>query len=299
MAFIKRILEARITMAQGGFAGQPVGTPSSTVLNTLDLRGLRMSAKLVNAGGAAMGECQLTIWGMTTSQMNTLSTLGMRVQQVPITNAVSLLAGDTETGLSLIFEGTIVSAYADLEAQPNVAFRMTAKSGMAHAVTALPSTSYKGSVNVSQVLAGIALAAGLAFENSSGVSVVIPNQHYFGTVRNQIKRCCDNAGIGWTIENNTLIIYPRNGSRSMPVQSISPASGLLDYPAYSAAGIRLRTIFNPALKFRAQAEVISDQVPKSMWIINKLGHTLEAEFPKGRWESDLELIAPGQSSTPT
>lgn len=203
MAFVKRILEARFTLAQGGFAGQPAGT---TALNTLDVKGLRISAKLVNAGGAAMGECQLTLYGLTKSQMNTLSTMGMRVQQVPTKNTLTLLAGDTESGLSLVFEGGIQSAYADLEAQPQACFRVVAKSGLPQAVTAAPSTSYQGSANVSQVLAAMALGAGMSFENSSGVSVVIPNQHYYGTVRNQIKKCCENAGIGWTIENNTLII---------------------------------------------------------------------------------------------
>lgn len=289
MSFIKRVLEARFTLAYGGFAGT---TNDTLKLNTLDLKNLRISSKMVNAGGAAMGELQLGIYGMTASQMKTLSTLGMRIQQVPIHNTVTLLAGDADSGLSVVFEGGIQSAFADLEAMPNALMRVVAKSGIPQAVTAAPSTSYRGAINVSQVLAGMAVGAGMAFENSGGVDVVIPNQYYHGTVRNQIKRCCNNAGIGWTIENNTLIIWPQNGARGTPIPLVTPDTGLIGYPAYTATGIRFKSIFNPAIKFRGKIKVISDQVPESIWTVYKLGHDLDADVVHGKWESDMECQNP-------
>lgn len=288
MSYVKRVLQAQFVLAQGGFAGT---APATMTFNTLLTKGLRMTAKAVNAGGAAMGELQLTVYGMRASEMNTLSTLGMRVQQVPIKNTVTLLAGNAGGALSVAFQGGIQSAYADLSAQPEACFRVIAKSGLPQAVTAYQSTSYSGSADVADVLKTMATQNSLAFENN-GVSVVIPNQHYYGSVRSQIESCCDAAGIGWSIDRNTLIIWPRNGSRSGVVIRVAPDTGMKNYPAYTAMGIRIEAIYNPAIRFQGKIEVESDLVPKSLWTVYKLEYNLAAEVPKGPWVSVMECYNP-------
>ncbi|MEA2911097.1 MAG: hypothetical protein QOJ15_3178 [Bradyrhizobium sp.] len=291
-SFRRNILEARFTLAQGGFAG------GVTSLNTLDLKNLRMQAKAVNAGGAAMGELQLTIFGMTPSQMNTLSTLGMRIQQVPIRNAVTLMAGkEGDAQLSMMFEGGIQSAYADMEAQPEVAFRVVAKSGLPQAVTAIPSTSYQSAADVATVLQNLAQQGGLAFENN-GVSVIMAaGQHYTGSLRNQIQTCAENADIGWSLDKKTLIIWPKNGSRTGDAVLVSESTGMIGYPAYSAMGIRVRSLFNPAIRFQGKIEIAlsSDdpiKLPRSTWTVYKLEHDLSSQYPRGPWESAMECYNP-------
>lgn len=288
MSYVRRILKAQFTLATGGFAGTQ---PATTTLDTLKTAGLRMSAKAVNAGGAAMGELQLTIYGMRKSEMDTLSTMGMRVQQVPIKNTVTLLAGDTTRQPSVVFQGGIQSAFADLDSQPEACFRVVAKSGLPQAVTALSSSSYAGGTDVADVLKQMATQNGLAFENN-GVSAILTDQHYYGSVRNQIEKCCDNAGIGWSIDRNTLIIWPRNGSRTGASIRVAPDTGMINYPAYSAMGIRVRSIFNPAIKFQGKIEVESDLVPKSLWTVYKLEYNLAAEVPNGAWECVMECYNP-------
>jgi hypothetical protein len=303
MAFVQRVLEARFTLAQGGFAGT---SSDSVPLNTLDIQGLRISAKCVNAGGAAMGECQMSIFGMTLSQMNTLSTLGMRIQQVPIKNTVTLLAGDTKTGLSTVFQGGIQLAVPDLNAQPEAVFRVVAKSGLPEAVTSIPDTSYRGAADIATVLAGLAAQAQppLRFENN-GVSVVMPNQVYTGSVRAQIQKCCENAGVGWTIDNGVLAIWPRNGSRGSEVITIAPSTGMVGYPAYTAMGIRVESIFNPAVRFQGKVEIKSDQLPSTsqfqnasslpidgLWTVYKLEYDLDSQVPHGNWKCAMECYNP-------
>jgi hypothetical protein len=288
-SFRRSVLEARFTLAEGGFAGG--GNIAS--LNTLTLGNLRMMAKAVNAGGAAMGEMQLTLYGMTMSQMNTLSTLGMRVQQVPVKNTVTLLAGkEGDRSMSTVFEGGIQSAYADLEAQPDVVFRVVAKSGLPEAVTATPSTSYQGAADVATVLQNLAEQGGLAFENN-GVSVMMPNQHYWGTLRNQIEQCAENADIGWSIDNKTLIIWPKNGTRKGGAAVISPDTGMIGYPAYTAMGIRVRSLYNPAIRFQGEIEVVSSlKLPRTKWTVYKLEHDLSSQYPRGPWETAMECYNP-------
>jgi hypothetical protein len=291
-SFRRSILEAHFTLASGGFAG---GVGSS--LNTLKVSNLRMMAKAVNAGGAAMGELQLTIFGMTPSQMNALSTLGMRIQQVPIRNTVTLLAGkEGDAALAVIFQGGIQSAYADLDAQPEVAFRVVAKSGLPEAVTAIPSSTYQGDADVATVLADLAKQGNLAFENN-GVSVIMPNQHYWGSLRSQIETCAENADIGWSIDRRTLIIWPKNGARSGRAVPVSKNTGMIGYPAYAAMGIRLRTLFNPAIRFQGNIEVTLSnddpiKLPRSTWTVFKLEHDLSSMYPRGPWESSMECYNP-------
>jgi hypothetical protein len=289
--FLRRIMQARFTLAEGGFAGTG---KDSNVLNTLDIKGLRMSAKAENAGGSAMGKLSLTIYGMTASQQNTLSTLGMRIQQQSIKNSVTLLAGDTKTGLSIVFDGGIQSAYADPDAQPQACFRLLAFSGLPQAVTTIPATSYQGAANVATVLAAMAKQSKppLTFENN-GVNITIPNQYYSGDLRSQIKACCEAAGIGWTIDKGTLSIWPRNGSRTGGDTLISPKTSMIGYPSYTAMGIRVRSFFNPSLKFQGKIKIESDQDTGSgTWTIQKLEYDLDSEMPNGKWECAMECINP-------
>jgi len=293
-SFKQSVMQVSFTLAQGGFAG---GGNTAT-LNTLQLSNLRMTAKAVNAGGAAMGELQLAIYGMVPSQMNTLSTLGMRVQQIPIRNTVTLMAGKRgDAALSTVFQGGIQAAYADLEQQPDVVFRVVAKSGLPQAVTSYDSTSLPGSADVAVILAKMASDNGLAFENNKVSVIGAEGQHYWGSARSQIQQCCENYNIGWTIEKNTLIIWPQNGTRTGGPTIISADTGMIGYPAYTAMGVRFRTLYNPALRFQGSVKIVladNDPIklPISVWTVYKLEHDLSSEYPHGNWESVAESYNP-------
>src|ERR1700751_2366097 len=117
MALVQRKLRATFKLAGATF--QESGTDTVTVAD------LRMSAKIVKAGGPTMNNLQLRIYGMTLSLMNQLSTLGMKVT-IDRRNMVTLEAGDSASAPSVVFVGTIVDAWADMQSMPDVGFNISA-----------------------------------------------------------------------------------------------------------------------------------------------------------------------------
>jgi hypothetical protein len=70
MSFVQRQLRATFRLTDGVFDG---GGNSLTLSYPT-----RMSAHVTNMGGPASAQLELSIWGMSLSQMNQLTTLGTR-----------------------------------------------------------------------------------------------------------------------------------------------------------------------------------------------------------------------------
>ena len=65
------------------------------------------------------------------------------------------------------------------------------------------------------------------------------------------------AGIEWNCgENGTVAIWPKGGHRQTPtVPIISPRTGQVGYPAFAQLGIKVRTLFNPAIVHGSQIKI--------------------------------------------
>lgn len=289
MSFTQKILQFQFTLAQGSFAGSGSGA------NTLTLPILRSTIKVVKAGGDSFNQMQASVWGMTASHMNQLSTLGVKIQQVP-TNTVTVLAGNSLDGLAILFQGTVYDAYADLQAQPEVAFRIACQTALAELITPVPSTSYKGSTDVTTVMAGLAKQMNLAFENN-GVSVIIPNQYYSGSAAIQAQQAANDAGISWIIENGKMAIWPKNGTRAAAgtgIPIISYKNGtMIGYPAFTAQGVMVRCVYNAAIKFGAKVQIEST-IPQAngVWTVRSDELDLDCQVPNGKWQQTLKIYNP-------
>src|ERR1700694_2303725 len=112
MSYSQKIISVTITLASGSF----VGSASS---NTVTLDNYRMSASIIKAGGNSQGELQIRIYGLDLSLMNQLSLLGKTPVFIDGRNKISVSAGDSENGISVVFVGTILEAYTDLSGAPD------------------------------------------------------------------------------------------------------------------------------------------------------------------------------------
>lgn len=289
--FKQRLLKVIFTLVSNGESSP---TTFAGGLNTLELTNIRMQTKVVKAGGAAMGSMQAAIFGMTLSQMNSLSTLGLKIQLVP-RNKVTLLAGEGPPpgkNYKVVFQGTITDAYADMNSAPEVAFRVQAAIGAAESVQANPAVSYKGSVDVATVMSGLADQMGLTFENN-GVNVQLNNTYFSGSARTQAAECADQAGISWTIDDGVLAIWPRNGARKGNSVEVNPQTGMIGYPAYTSQGIMVKSLFNPEIKFANKVKITSDLKPAcGVWAVYTLEHDLDARTPNGKWQSTFGCYNP-------
>lgn len=286
MALVERRLSAKITLAASGATFKEGG-------NTVALPdGLRIKASIHNAGGLSDGTLDLTIYGMTKSLMNQLSTLGMQINLVP-KNAITLLAGDSGN-MSTAFEGYIIAAYADFNAQPQVAFHISAHTFGAFATAPAEASSYRGPADVATIMAGYATKMGMRFENS-GVQVKLPNCYFSGSLRAQAQAVVKQAGISWNSgEGGLLAIWPKNGSRrgKIPVIAPPPKGSMRGFPTYTAYGIMLRNLYDPTLGLGQKISVESSVLTTGEWAIYGLSHELEAEVPDGKWESTIMAYNP-------
>lgn len=252
------------------------------------LTGHRVSVSAAISGGAGMAQVQVRIFGMQFSDMNKFSTIG----QLPAAfkpNTITILAGNVGAQPAQIFQGTIQAAWLDMQAAPEVCFNISGLGGLIEALTNIPASSFPGSVDAAVVLKGMATQAGLNFENN-GVSVMLSKPNYPGSARDQIQSCITAAGIEGVIDNGTLAVWPRGGSRNGAIPIISAATGMVGYPTYTATGVLVTTEFNAQCRFGALVQVEST-LPQAngTWKIVNLVHDIEAEVPSGRWFTQLQL----------
>src|SRR4051812_34837144 len=106
MSFVQRLIDVTFTLQSKLFEG--------TGDNQVKLSGHRVSAKIVKAGGSSMSTAILEIYGMNPSHMRQLSTLGMKIILAQ-RNFVTVEAGDADNGMSIVFQGTITNAWADMD----------------------------------------------------------------------------------------------------------------------------------------------------------------------------------------
>jgi hypothetical protein len=281
MAFVTRQIGLRFELGIGQFGADG--------LNIVEFSGLRCQADIAKPGGGSMSRLDLRVWGMPLDVMRKLTVLnslffGARLNQITVS------AGDAGQPLAVVFDGTITEAWADLQAAPDAAFVVTAMTGYVASVRPVAPVSFKGSVDVAELLASIAstIDPPLGIENS-GVKARLLNPYYPGTAMDQIRAVARDAGINALIDGNTLAIWPTFASRGALVPVIAPETGLIGYPAFTQNSIRLRTLFNPTLAHGQRVEVHSlVEQANGQWNVANITHNLSAELPGGPWFTDLE-----------
>lgn len=300
MTFVQRQLQITFTLPPADIplkAPSFTSAPSGTSANTIVLTGLRASAKIIKAGGQSSAAATLEVYGMQQSDMNNLSTLGMRVNLVGH-GTVTIAASDNNGNFGTVFKGTIMNAYFDPSAMPDVAFRVAAQTGAFDLVATTPPTSFRGSVDIVTVLSSIANASGRPFQNYGITpgSIMMQNPYYRGSAYDQVKQIAQDYGIHAFInDQDALVVLPLDGSTNDngPVPIVSKATGMIGYPSFTADGIELRTVYNPSIGFRSNIQVQSDLPQASgLWIVHGLDHNLDAMTPKGQWFSDLHCYNP-------
>lgn len=295
MAFIQRMMSAKFQLGTNpdGSPQKPFTTTGSDVMT---VSGLRMSARISKAaaGGEAIASgatLQMRIFGMTLSQMNQLATLGMVYAQIK-RNTITVKAGDSSAPLSTVFYGTILQAWIDFASQPDVAFHIEAQTLGAESVIPATPTSIKQGADVSQLMQGFATQMGCTFEND-GIDAKLPASYFYGSPANQAAACANAAGINWFVDNQVLAIWPRGSSRAGTVTLISPQTGMIGFPGFTAYGLTLKTVFNPDLRFGANIQVQSSLKPANgNWTIYSLDHDLESMVPRGKWYTDITCYNP-------
>jgi hypothetical protein len=255
MSLSTKTLKITIQLASNTGTNQPnmfAGTSSDSV----DINGLRTSVRIQNAGALANCTANIRIWGLTPSLMNQLSTLGIAFNIVP-RNIITVAASDDGQNFSNVFIGTIHYAYADYSAQPDVPFHFFCYLGGAQNVISANPTSTKVPTDVATLLKSLAGQMAMGFENN-GVTAQLPISRFSGAALVQARKIAEAANIELGIVQNTMVIFPKGGSRTTAnAPTISKATGMISYPAFTQQGIIIKSIWRPEFAFGAQFKVDS------------------------------------------
>lgn len=295
MALVQRLIEVAVRLAGNAATNQP-SKFSESGTDTVTIRDARTSVRIQNSGAPAGSTAHVDIFGLAPSLMDQLSTLGLVFNIVP-RNTITIQAGDTESGLSTVFAGTIVAGYGDYNAAPNVPFRFEANAGLESAVAPAPVTSFRQATDVATIMAGFARQMSLGFENN-GVSVMLPTPYFSGTVETQLRACAQAANINAEIVNggNVLAIWPKGGNRntpSVPLIAPPPSGQMIGYPSYTQQGIIVKTVFDPKIAFGGLVRVQSSLKPATgTWAVQKLDLALDSKMPGGQWSSTIYAYNP-------
>lgn len=313
-SYVERQITVTITLGEGTFgqAGK----------NTVTLENLRVAATIALPGFPALGTADIRIYGVPESVMNALITLQVLPGMARANNTVLVKAGDKTNGMAAVFYGTIISAWKNLDGQPETFLNISAQSGALAALQPVPPSSFPGTSDVAQIMSGLAVLMAMQFENN-GVNVKISNQYLSGTALQQAEALARAANINMTQDVNgnppTLAIWPRNAVRKGTIPLISPASGLVGYPTYQDFRIRFRCFFNPNIRLGGQIKMdtasggpeppppesatqqqLREAGPNGYWNVNTpLVHDLSAQIPDGPWFTDVQGIrGPGLLPSP-
>lgn len=282
MTFTTRKINLSFALGEGSF-----GEDGS---DTVDITGLRTSCAITKAGGASMSMLELRVWGMPLDVMQKLTVLNKLAYEQERDNSVTVTAGDDESGMGVVFTGTIKEAWADAGNPPEVAFTVSAFSGGLDAVRPVAPTSFKGPVAVDVLLSSIAaqMVPPRSLENS-GVVVTLDSPYLPGTLRDQALAVARAARCEILIDDQVLAIWPRGTQRGSMVLEISPETGLVGYPQFTQNGIALTTLFTPSLTFGQRVDVKSILgAANGSWTVAAVQHNLDAELPGGQWFTRVE-----------
>lgn len=312
-AFVQRLINVRFTLAAGQY--------QNTSSNTVDLTGLRISARIANAGGLSVPELDMDVYGMPLELMNRLSTLGQVIQDDQtklLSNTVTVTAGNNTTGMGIVFMGTVRAAWGNFEPAPEVPFHVDALGmGAAAAIPYTPS-SYNGPTSIVTICSGLATAMNLRFENG-GVpnTATIPKPYLWGSAKSQLEQVITQAKIScnWG-ENGVLAIWPKGGNRGGQIPLLSPSTGMIGYPNYSSVGIIVRSIFNPSIgqgepgdipatggggpQLGGLIKIQGSQLTAAngLFKVYGLDHALESQVPHGQWFSTIKAYNPKTQTQP-
>lgn len=315
-SYAERAINITITLGQGSFGGSGQ--------NTVKLTGLRSVVSILKGGFPSMDSAQIRVYGVQPSIMNQVSTLGIPLAMIRLGNTVTVEAGDSVNGMSVVYSGYMHECWQDFSEVPETSLQIMGYGGMNQSLTPVPPISFPGAADVATIMSGLATTMGMAFENN-GVQVKLSNPYFAGTALEQMHAVARAANIeayfDTTMPGGTLAIWPKNSTRATknpPV--VSAASGLIGYPLFESNGMSFRTLFNPNImlagKIQMQSSIgqapttVNDNSavpagtqsggPNGLWyVVAPLSHDLSAQLPGGPWFTEVHCVrVPGTPGTP-
>lgn len=257
--------------------------------NQLVVHGLRSQATIQNAGGYSGCMAILEVWGMSESDMNHINTFGQMFGKLDNRTVIVRAGNVSKKAMSQVFAGTVVDANIEYMDAPNVSLYVVAQTGYGNQLMPAAPNSAPGSADVAQRIDTLAKSIGFGF-NNHGVTAYLTDHYSYGSAIEQIRDLARAAQIDLSIANNQVDIWPtQNGDTNEEAIILSPASGLVGYPACTNYGVRGKAEFNPDITRLRQLNITgSVRQGSGTFFIQNVTHQISCQIPNGPWFTEFE-----------
>lgn len=285
MSYEQRNLEFIFSMDGGQFDDN--GTDEIRITNVKSV--VRLGAYLGLEG--LTGE--FSLFGLSLELLAMLSARGLGV----FTNRSDRFRVKIKYKESIIFQGGIVSAWADMNTTPEPALNLQAVAALDAMKMASQAYSQPGIVKIADMLTAITSTAGIGLAlNDIGDITSRPNPHYEGSPYEQLTRICFAYDLNFYFdEKNTFNVWLKKRNGISPL--ISKENGLIGYPVFAQSGILFNAFYSPMLSAGREVQLITD-LPNATgtYMLTSVNHALSAWVPGGQWQSVCQGIRKDNSN---
>ncbi len=254
---------------------------------------LRAEALILQPGAnLSQSRMNMRVWGLPSSVTDRFSTDWTR--PLSIKNDQIYVRASNDAGvMEQVFEGTIISATVDYNAAPEPTFDISSIAGFLNQAKGTAVNSYKGAVNVKEIVSALAGLMGFSFEDH-GVTAVLSNAYLSGTLMDQLRTVVEASATICTIDNGKVDIWPSDGKKTDTVINLGPTNSLVGYPSFTRSGLLVNSIYRPEIS-QGRLIALDTSVPRAAgtWQAASVEHHLSCNLPNGPWFTKAHLIPEG------
>ncbi len=282
MSIKEKILRVSIKLEQKDDTWDAAGN------DTLVAEGLRTSCNINYGNGALMPSAKIKIYGLQLDRMLKLLRVKWNTEQAMM-NLVQVEAGD-EDGLSVVYTGNITFAYPEMGGAPDICLVLESHTAVLWQLKPATAVSHDGETDVVQAIEAACKRMKRRFENNNVPVTKISNPYLPQTELEKIRHLAEAAAIDVYIDNETVAITPKGQPRSVEVPVLSPYSGMIGYPVPDLQGVKLRCLYDAALRFGGLIEIRDSQIAtcNGRWRVFGLSLDLESQTPGDKWFADIK-----------
>lgn len=275
-----------------------------TVLHEVKIKGHRSSFSSTPVGGGfMMTDAAISIWGLNENDMDRFAYLFFEDQ---VSNEglyrdkflIRVFAGDDTGDGTLIFDGNIVSAYADYSRAPEVPYVIEASSGFNLLMAPAANNAYKGEHSAASIIESLAESAGYTTVNLGFNDAVLRDQNLSGVLYEQIETVINAVGGSAQVFGTTIYFWSNSKQPDVsvvPTLDVSAEFGMVGFPTFSTSGLSVTVVTNPRVLVGSRVKVTSSTVKKAngVWDVFNYRHDLSDQIPSGPWFTRIDLLPKG------
>ena len=257
------------------------GTTLDGTNDTMTVTDMRSICRVTFVAGIGGTQAEVTLYGLSMSTISILSAKGIgAVTSAKVQIQMKIYADDT-----MIFNGMIYSAYANMNSVPEAGLVISALCGLDISRTASKDFSLKGKASAEEILKSLCTPYGYSVTAYGIDGYYGENPHFTGSPLEQIRQLCYSFKFDFAIQGTEVSVWPHvDGKTSSTIAVVSPENGLIGYPVFTPNGITYQTTFSPllAIGFRVR---ISTSIPNmsGQYMNNVVEHYLSSWTKDGPW----------------